>query len=226
MKILKISNWAMSPKNNSIDLYHNSKFHPQKECNPVIFIGGTHGDEPEGVRLAEELLSWLEKAPETEHPWALIPCLNPDGYQQGKRTNGNGVDLNRNYPSKNWSPEAKQERYFPGPQAGSEPEIKALTSLTDQVSPRLFVHFHSWQPMIVVSGPVDLPEATALAEASGYELKPDIGYPTSGSLSEYGWKDRDVPVICIEEQEKIDLETVWPRFRSGFEKIFAMMGTC
>ena len=226
MKILKVSNWAMSPKNNSIELYHNNPFRLDLKCNPVVFIGGTHGDEPEGVRLAEELLRWCEQSPEVNQPWALIPCLNPDGYLAGTRTNGNGVDLNRNYPAKNWNPTADKERYFPGKSAGCEPEIQALTRLTETVKPRLFVHFHSWQPMIVVSGPTDLPEAQALADASGYEIKADIGYPTSGSLSQYGWNDQNVPVICIEEQEKVDLETVWPRFRSGFEKIFAMMGTC
>ena len=226
MKILKVSDWAMSPKSNSIDLYHNSQFDPESPCRPVLFIGGTHGDEPEGVRLAEELLSWCEQAPETSQPWALIPCLNPDGYEAGTRTNGNGVDLNRNYPAENWSPEASKQRYFPGPGPASEPEIRALTDLAEKVSPRLFIHFHAWQPMVVVSGPENLPEAQALADSSGYEIKHDIGYPTSGSLSQYGWKDRNIPVICIEEQEKLDLETVWPRFRSGFEKIFDMMGTC
>ena len=32
----------------------------------------------------------------------FIPCLNPDGMALGTRTNANGVDLNRNFPTKNW----------------------------------------------------------------------------------------------------------------------------
>jgi len=220
MNINKIGNWAMSPKNNTIDLYHNDSFRLDSDGKPYIFIGGTHGDEPEGVRLAEELLAWLNNAPESHKPWALITCLNPDGFAVGERTNGNGVDLNRNYPSANWSPESKGPRYFPGPSAGSEPEIQALTHLIETTQPSLVIHFHSWEPMIVVSGPQDLPEAQALSESSGYKIQPDVGYPTAGSLSQYGWADRNIPIICIEEVEKVDLETVWPRFQVGFEKIF------
>lgn len=220
MNINKISGWAMSPKNNTIDLYHNDGFQLDAKCKPYIFVGGTHGDEPEGVRLAEELLEWLKSAPECKKPWALITCLNPDGFSAGTRTNGNGVDLNRNYPSQNWSHESKGPRYFPGSSAGSEPEIQALTQLIEATQPSLVTHFHSWEPMIVVSGPQDLPEAKALSDASGYRIQADVGYPTSGSLSQYGWADRKIPIICIEEVEKIDLETVWPRFKVGFEQIF------
>ena len=32
----------------------------------------------------------------------FIPCLNPDGMSKNTRTNSNGVDLNRNFPTKNW----------------------------------------------------------------------------------------------------------------------------
>src|SRR5690606_10035972 len=137
-----------------------------------------------------------------------------------QRVNGNGVDLNRNYPSKNWQPDFSEDRYYPGPRAGSEPEIAALIRLIERTRPRLIIHCHSWHPSIVLSGPSELNDAKYLSQASGYEIQASIGYPTPGSLSEYAWADRKIPVICIEEQDHIELSLVWPRFKAGIQRIF------
>ncbi|MBX9768321.1 MAG: hypothetical protein K2X47_13690, partial [Bdellovibrionales bacterium] len=40
---------------------------------PLLFVGGVHGDEPEGVWLAEDLLQFLKKNA-TDRPWLLVPC--------------------------------------------------------------------------------------------------------------------------------------------------------
>ncbi len=222
MTPIELPQWAMSPKNNSLTLYHSHNIRLEPGHSPVLMVGGVHGDEPEGVALAEGVFNWLSQATnEKVRPWVLIPCLNPDGYRAGTRTNGNGVDLNRNYPSSNWSPESQGERYFPGKKPGSEPEIQALVRLITVVQPSVIIHFHSWKPMIVVTGPQDLPEAIALSNASGYQIQANIGYPTPGSLSHYGWEDNKIPIICVEEQEHLsDLTQVWPRFKPGFQTIF------
>lgn len=184
-------------------------------------MGGIHGDEPLGVRLAEKTLEMLKaEASRTQVPWILIPCLNVDGYGAGTRVNGRGVDLNRNYPAQSWSPEAAKERYNPGPHAGSEAEIKAVVHLIQTYRPRLLIHCHSWKPMVVCAGEPGLKDAERLARASGYELSPEIGYPTPGSLSQYGWWDNRIPVICIEENDDAGLDQVWPRFGTGMREIF------
>lgn len=219
MSVIEITDWATSAGQKKIPLYKSaSDMH-----KPIILIGGVHGDEPEGVELATQTLHWLKQNCEkkvTLAPWVVIPCLNPDGIAKNERTNGNGVDLNRNYPSSNWSTTASQPRYNPGPAPASEPEIKALVKLIDQTSPRLIIHCHSWQPCIVYTGERGRTDAEALARSSGYELRTDIGYPTTGSLSQYAWHDLKIPVICIEEQEQIALEKVWPHFASGMKAVF------
>src|SRR5690606_2146521 len=146
--------------------------------------------EPEGVALAEGLLEWL-KSNNLSHAsppasWALIPCLNPDGFLRCRRTNGTGVDLNRNYPSNDWSPDSKTPRYFPCLNAGSESEIRSLVQWMKQFNPRLVIHFHSWKPCIVYAGDTAHPTAQEFERASGYPVVPDIGYPTPGSLSRFG----------------------------------------
>jgi len=61
-----------------------------------IYIStGIHGDEPAGPLAALRMLR--------ENQWpanaevVLLPCLNPTGFGQNRRENGQGIDLNRDY---------------------------------------------------------------------------------------------------------------------------------
>jgi protein MpaA len=205
--------WAQSSSGLPISLYQN--FH-RKDKNPYLFIGGIHGDEPEGVRLAEDFLMWLKShSSEKDHPWSLIPCLNPEGYESQLRTNSRGVDLNRNFPSRDWLGSSEKNRYYPGPQAASEPEVRALVQLISQVKPRVIFHFHSWKPCVVYTGEPGRPYAELLSRRNHYSCHPDIGYPTPGSLGQYGWLEHQIPVICLEEEEKSSLELAWLHFKDG-----------
>jgi hypothetical protein len=152
----------------------------------------------------------------------VIPCLNVDGFRMRSRVNGRGVDLNRNYPSPDWSPNYTKERYHPGSAPGSEPEVQLVIRLISLLKPQLIVHCHSWQPCIVATGAQALRDGRRLAQSSGYELTPEIGYPTPGSLSRYGWHHLGLPVICIEEQEHLaEHASIWPRFKPAFREIFS-----
>jgi predicted deacylase len=210
--------WARTARQTPIELVSS---HPLEQLErPVLFIGGVHGDEPLGVRLAVDFLPWLRAQKATEiSSWIMIPCINPDGFKAGTRVNGNGVDLNRNYPASNWSHEARAPRYSPGPHAGSELEIQALVRLITQVHPQLIVHFHSWKPCIVATGEPAKASAQLLAQCSGYELVKTIGYDTPGSLSQFGWYDQKIPVICIEESDDATPESTWPRFQPGLSAL-------
>ena len=219
--------WAQTSLGTSIALYASHAPERLRQLQPILLMGGVHGDEPLGVRLAEKTLDYLLKEHSTEAnakgggaPWALIPCLNVDGYKRHTRVNGRGVDLNRNYPSKGWSPVHEKERYNPGPAPGSEPEIQAVIGFIEEFKPRLIIHCHSWKPMVVCAGEPGRKDADRLARASGYEVVPEIGYPTPGSLSQYGWLDHKIPVICIEEADEISPDLVWPHFEQGMREIF------
>jgi hypothetical protein len=214
------NNWAQSSLQNPIALWdwkHNTE-------RPLLLIGGVHGDEPEGVWLAETLLQWIQTQVLSQKAhllrnFLLIPCLNPDGYLKNERTNGKGIDLNRNFPSQDWSPESKGPRYNPGPQAASEPEVKAVTQLIEQRNPSLIIHFHSWEPCIVYTGSDAKKLSDFFAKISGYTSKEDIGYPTPGSLGQYGWLKHNIPVICIEEQEGCKRDRIWPRWRPALTQL-------
>ncbi len=218
-------NWAKTELGTAIELYASHPLSELKKLKPIFLMGGVHGDEPLGVLLAQRTLEFLKTDakkthPEVKVPWALVPILNVDGYKKNTRVNGRGVDLNRNYPAKSWSPEFEKDRYHPGPAPGSEPEIKAVVQFIKDFSPRLLIHCHSWKPMIVCAGEAGMADAHRLAESSGYPVHPEIGYPTPGSLSQFGWADNQIPVICIEESDDASPKEVWPRFERGMRDVF------
>lgn len=232
-KIYFNPSWAISRQGVSIPLWASHSPN-SSSAPPILLIGGVHGDEPEGVWLAEALLNSLQTLYQrqthrslasqsnspTRQSWVLIACLNPDGHAKNERTNAAGVDLNRNFPSPDWSTEAKAPRYYPGEKPASEPEVQGAMQAIEMYRPKLIIHFHSWKPCVVYTGAPAQPIAQSLGEYSGYAFHEDIGYPTPGSLGQYGWLSKQIPVVCIEEQEGAAREHIWPRFQGALMDLF------
>lgn len=179
--------------------------------NPkVLFIGGVHGDEPEGAALALDLIKYAEKEVESFKSCALIiPEFNPDGLKKNQRTNANGVDLNRNFPADDWSPETKSPRYYPGTHGGSEPETAALVKVIAQYRPYLIIHFHTYIPQINYTGEISRKWAEFLAKDFGHPVTEDIGYPTPGSLGQYCLHNLNTPCVCVELPENVERKKAW-----------------
>lgn len=172
----------------------------------ILILGGVHGDEYEGIVAAEGLLSLLQTYP-FHLRLTLIPRFNPDGAMFRTRGNGHGVDLNRNLPTKDWSPVVATPRYHPGPSAGSEPENRALMKLLETHNFKFLLSLHSWHPVLNVNGDC-LPEAEVLAKWTGYRVDTDIGYPTPGCLGTYTGLERGLPTLTYEIQRGQSAEDV------------------
>ncbi len=188
----------------------------------IYLLAGTHGDEVEGVCVLKNLFEWLK----TDHtikelPIVVVPILNVDGYRSGTRTNAHGVDLNRNYPTEDWSPEAKKERYNPGPEALSEPENIFLLKLFKKFPPGFTISFHTWKEIINYNG--DAKEISHfLASFNKYEVADDIGYPTPGSLGTFLPEKYNSPLItfeCPEISEEITLNKIWTDNEKGLKNL-------
>lgn len=163
----------------------------------VLVLGGVHGDEREGVEAALALLGrWSQGFAFRLRLW-LVPALNVDGVVRAQRVNGNGVDLNRNMATRDWSAEVASARYNPGPAANSEPETRALIRLIDKVQPAFVLSLHSWKPVLNVNGACE-PEARAISERTGYRIDASIGYPTPGCLGTYCGLERAMPTLTYE----------------------------
>lgn len=168
----------------------------------ILVVGGVHGEEGEGVTL---LSSALRALPEGALRCDVVLALNPDGLARGTRGNANGVDLNRNLPAANWSPDPVCHRQTleeprdvvlgPGTHAGSEPETAAFLALVERLAPRLIVSVHA--PLACVDDPADTALGQWLAARTELELVADVGYPTPGSLGSWG-ADQSIPIVTWE----------------------------
>ena len=177
---------------------------------PVLVLGGVHGDELEGVIAANALIANLiGLAPTSEILKQLkitvVPALNLDGVLLKQRKTFTGVDLNRNLPSKDWTTDVKEERYFPGTKPNSEPENQALVKWLKSNRPAVIISLHSYKPMLNLNGNCDS-VAKVISEHTGYVMNRDIGYPTPGCLGTYAGIEDTMPTITyeIERGQKAD----------------------
>jgi murein peptide amidase A len=179
-----------------------------KEGPKVLILGGVHGDESEGVALAWGLYEYfLKNGFNFKLNLTLVPQFNMDGVIRCTRGNGRGIDLNRNLPTKDWSPEVKTPRYHPGPSANSESENQALCKFLESEKPEFLLSLHSWNPVLNINGDC-LKQAEAMAKVTGYKIDSDIGYPTPGCLGTYAGLERGIPTLTYEIERGLALDKV------------------
>jgi len=105
----------------------------------IYIIGGIHGDEPEAPATAELLPELLaESANLPNSTIRVVKDMNPDGAAAKTRTNTRRVDLERNWPSKDFQREAR---------SGDRPlsELETLAVHTDLLAfkPDIVIVFQS-----------------------------------------------------------------------------------
>ena len=173
----------------------------------VLILGGVHGDEKEGVIAAHGLLDKFIEGFSYNLQLTLVPMFNFDGVVNGQRKNAIGVDLNRNLPTKDWTNDVEEPRYYPGPEPTSEPENKALVEFLKNEKPSYIFSLHSWKPLLNTNGRCE-PESEIISKRTGYELKDSIGYPTPGCLGTYTGLERDIPTLTYEIEKGLDAESI------------------
>lgn len=184
----------------------------------TIIFGGFHGDEMLGVELVlayAEYLNADENTP-SDSKVLIIPALNPDGLVRGTRTNARDVDINRNFPTSNWTDAARASRYFPGKRAASEPETQIAISLIEQYRPDRIISVHIPLEAVNYDGPAK-EIAEKMAKHTGYPVKADIGYPTPGSFGTYAGKELGLPVITLELPHGT-LDKIWEPNRNALNE--------
>jgi protein MpaA len=137
----------------------------------------------------------------------FIPCLNPDGMQNNTRTNANGVDLNRNFPTKNWGEDTSKAGdnpadYYGGTSPASEIETQFVIDVIEKYQPKLILTLHAPYKIVNYDGPAK-EIAQKISNIIGYPVEESIGYPTPGSFGTYCGVERNIPTITLELDEKI-----------------------
>lgn len=188
----------------------------------ILILGGVHGDEIEGVWAAHGLLKSFLQSFNYKLNLTLVPQFNIEGVLNKTRMNARGVDLNRNLPTKDWSPEVKTPRYHPGLAPNSEAENQALVQYIEEKKPKFILSLHSWHPMLNINGDC-LKQAQKVAEFTGYRIDPDMGYPTPGCLGTYAGKERNIPTLTYEIERGLALE---PILKIHVPAILEMLKTC
>lgn len=170
----------------------------------VLVVGVFHGDEPQGKYLIEKYIE------QKKSNLIFIPCLNPDGMVENKRTNANGVDLNRNFPTKNFGQDGSAAgdnpaSYYGGKEPASEIETKFVIDVIEKYKPKAIITLHAPYKIVNYDGPAqDI--AQKISDIINYPVEASIGYPTPGSFGTYCGVERDIPTITLELDEEIPVE--------------------
>jgi len=149
------------------------------------YVGNMHGDETVGRQLIIYLAQYLllhhhdnarvAKLLDNNRIF-LMPSLNPDGFEKSSegrceslrkyvgRKNGNGIDLNRNFPDQFDSDVISNSRVF-------EKETEAMMKWITEKKFILSANFHGGS--LVASYPYDSIKKTSHYSSRGYSTSPD-----------------------------------------------------
>lgn len=190
----------------SVDGVPLTVYLPGSGSAEVVILAAIHGDESETTVVVSEALRCL---PQGDLQAAVILCGNPDGMLRGTRGNARGVDLNRNFPTSNWSADpvfyksrandARDMALTTGSQPASEPETAALIALIDRLQPRAVVSLHSALACVDDSGASHL--GRQLADRCALPFLTEIGYPTPGSMGTWA-SERQLNLVTLELEDE------------------------
>jgi protein MpaA len=201
-------------------IFHYERMAKDPKAKKVLVFSLIHGDETPAGSVGRYWMERLESF-DPRNSWRVIPVLNPDGVKAKTRTNGNNIDINRNFPTKDWNQLAtnywktktsSNPRRFPGKEAGSEPETKCAIKHIEEFKPDFIVSVHTPLKVLDFDGPkVTFPKYDYLPWRS-------LGHFT-GSLGRYMWFERQTPVLTMELKEDL------PQSLAPLEKLQDVIGS-
>ena len=182
--------------------------------NCTLLLGAVHGDEPPSAYVLFRLANYIQANPALFKDMCIIiaPLVNPDGFlsKPQTRVNGNGVDINRNFPTRDWTSQAQRQwvskykrnkRYNPGRKAASEQETAFQVALIKRFKPQKILSVHSPLGFYDYDGPSsDLDSfgqwLDTISKETRHPLKKFGYFP--GSLGNYAGHERNIFTLTLE----------------------------
>jgi len=180
----------------------------------ILYVGATHGNESNTAQLLQKWISDLIANPDkipASRTIVVIPQVNPDGVAANTRTNANGIDLNRNFPTNDWQTVVTEPDGATtndgGPSPLSEPESQALASYVESTQPRFTFTYHSQASLVEANDAGDsdsiCPQYASLAryQASyASSLGNTFDYSTTGAFEDWMGQKPGLPACLVELQ--------------------------
>lgn len=177
----------------------------------ILFTGGIHGSEPSGEYIMQDWANYLDsnayKIPAGRQV-VIVPAVNPDGLAALARYNAHNVNIDRNFATTNWQTDIDTSSGIVEGGGGatpmSEPETRALASVTTRLRPRLEVSFHSSGRLV---GANEYGDSIAIgnlyASCVGYtsmigHAEETMGYSMTGEYEDWAGEQYGTPAILIE----------------------------
>ena len=176
-----------------------------------LYTAAIHGNERSSLYVAQGWMNDLEANPgriPSNARIIVVPQVNPDGLAKSSRLNTRGVNLNRNFPTANWSSNivtsSGEQAGGGGESAGSERETQVLMAATRRYSPRFVITLHS-SGSLVNSNDVGISIAAGkeYARLARYSFVPNsatsgtFGFDMTGTYEDW-LLERGTPAILIE----------------------------
>jgi len=170
----------------------------------VLILATIHGNEAAGTPLVRRLAEHLAARPHLldGRRVVLVPVASPDGYAHGTRRNAAGVDVNRNFKTKNSRARTPL----------SEPESRAIVALLERYRPAAVVSIHQPLNCVDYDGPA-AGLARSMAAAGDLSVRKLGARP--GSLGSYVGLELGVPIVTVElprSASRLTHDELWERY--------------
>lgn len=215
-----------------------AEFGEGKAENTTLILSTVHGDEITPLYLGLQLAQWSkERMSQLVKTRVIIaPLVNPDGFFRKPRTrmNARGVDVNRNFPTKDWHKLAlmnwktkyrSNPRRFPGNEPLSEPETQFQEALIRKFRPQKILSIHSPLNTFDYDGPSKVSlsefpsEYTRVCEQLKRRLRAISSGFFPGSLGNFAGRELGIPTLTLElpSADPTKAEAYWKKFSEGIQ---------
>lgn len=225
--------------------FGNEKEHKETPKNMTMILCGVHGDEITPVKFCYDILQHLYQIEDQtkfdNNLIVVVPIANPDSFfkKWPTRTNARGVDVNRNFPTRDWKKKAhviwrdryrKDKRRNPGKKPTSEPETLFQVNLIKRYKPNKIISVHAPLTILDYDGPTVATEnfhhlaheannllVQMSKKAKGYRIKNYPFFP--GSLGNYAGNERNIPTYTLElpSSDNRKHKEYWKTFKSSID---------